>query len=274
MIIPALTPFPSYSADYSLFAEPLATCSASSQELTRIDHPELSSACAIELIRAAQCGSIKKYGSYLGKFPLIPPSSLACYLKLLMQEGLESGHLQFLQQRKIACPPKLQKWLSGNSEKARNFKDPNINFFFANLFEWIAAECKETQVSLAGFDLYHGHLFGLKDPANGQSELGLLFHAKEYPLDHPMVSFNPSLAQGSNQLSTDDDFHLRNYLWLMSSNKVLLLNPKLENFDLTLIPGPQAEFFTVAPEYFNSNLIGDLNYFRPEGLFFAPNKGL
>ncbi|KAH1032073.1 hypothetical protein J1N35_044247 [Gossypium stocksii] len=67
------------------------------------------------------------------------------------------------------------------------------------------------KVSLNRYDLFHGHLF----IATETGRLGILFHAKEYPLyDKQVFPYYLGYCQKDSNVTYDDSINLRNILWL------------------------------------------------------------
>jgi len=71
------------------------------------------------------------------------------------------------------------------------------------------------------------------------------------------------VRQGSECSTTDSDYHLRNYIWMLSLNQIFLVNPCDPSFSSDWVPC--REFYTlheaVCAGSEASNSLGDMNYF-------------
>ena len=62
------------------------------------------------------------------------------------------------------------------------------------------------QVSLSRFDLFHAHLFATHGGGGGSGsdrQLGLLFHAREYPMNSTAFPHNLGYCQAGSSLAFD-----------------------------------------------------------------------
>lgn len=207
------------------------------------------------------------------------PESLHNFVEETLKFGVTHSYHEWLEDKLTIPPSSISQYVSG-SDKAQRFKDCRLGSYFASLFHIIQlSSC--TEVELVGWDLYHGHVFlhtqEIKKDSNTvtlQSELGILFHAKEFPKEYGTSKYNPiypigHIKQGGEKdprhgtkvSIKDEDFHLRNYIWLSSTNKIYLLDPTNENFDKRLLCSYGEKFQTCSWKYFTSNPLGDINYF-------------
>lgn len=216
------------------------------------------------------------------KLPPIP-ESLTEFMTNSIRDGVEHASHVWLQDR-ITRPPKdIWKYVSGTSDKAQRFQDYTVGSFFASLFHIMQlSSC--TNIELTGWDLYHGHMFmhainktelETENQNEIECELGILFHAKEFPMEYRASNYSPVYPIGhpkgggdkdprmGTKISTEDvDFHLRNYIWLYSTNKLYLLDPKAPGFDKRILCRSGGdEYHTCSWSYFTNNLLGDINYF-------------
>eukprot|EP00754_Rhynchopus_humris_P035476 Rhum_TRINITY_DN17000_c0_g1::Rhum_TRINITY_DN17000_c0_g1_i1::g.165022::m.165022 len=171
------------------------------------------------------------------------------------------------------------------------FRHPEVADFFAGLFSYIAGreaiECGgvTTRVQLAPWDLSHGHLV-MHEAPDGGFELAIVFHAKEFPKEYRHTSTSPVLPIGhelmggaqdprtGTQVSVADvDYHLRNYVYLLSSNTVYLLDVAAEQFPQAFVLKKGCEFCTF-PEWRLGRVVGDVNYLTKEGVLVAPRGAL
>jgi hypothetical protein len=95
------------------------------------------------------------------------------------------------------------------------FSDEGINSFLAELFSVIATATSKDpcipDVQLTRYDLFHAHLFQV---GSSDHELGLLFHAKEFPELCKDFPYNLGYCQHSSALkvgATGMDW--RNFVW-------------------------------------------------------------
>ncbi|XP_061972573.1 uncharacterized protein LOC133694898 [Populus nigra] len=94
----------------------------------------------------------------------------------------------------------------------RRFISEELNSFLDFLFELIVARGPSAgfDVSLNGFDLFHGHVF----IAAETRRLGILFHDREYPAyDKEIFPYNMGYCQTGSTVAYDS-MNLRNILWL------------------------------------------------------------
>ena len=186
--------------------------------------------------------------------------------------GTSHGLSMLLQERIIRPPSNVSQFVSGNSDKAQHFKHSTLGSFFASLFYAIQlGSC--TSVELATWDLFHGHMFIHVHEKTSVADIGILFHAKEFPKEYRSSPFTPLLEVGHEKRGgakdprtgtkcsiNDHDYSLRNYLWLQSTNTLYLLDPTHFEFDRTLFRW-EPEFFTCYDRFFSSEPLGDINFF-------------
>ncbi|KAK9826801.1 hypothetical protein WJX81_002287 [Elliptochloris bilobata] len=101
---------------------------------------------------------------------------------------------------------------------ARRFQhDSRLNRFASTLFESIAVGASDKglpAVALDRFDLFHAHIFLTHAAVGRPRELGLLFHAKEYPQQGPAFPVNLGFCQRNSTLAFDQrGMDLRNLLF-------------------------------------------------------------
>ena len=98
-------------------------------------------------------------------------------------------------------------------------------------------------------------------------DLGILFHAREFPKEYrasryqdvtpvgdPKMGGIHDMRWGTECSIEDGDSHLRNYVWLLSTNRVVILDcshPVLTNLV------QDREFWTVPVSHFAN--VGDIN---------------
>ncbi|KAB2048619.1 hypothetical protein ERO13_A13G109200v2 [Gossypium hirsutum] len=95
----------------------------------------------------------------------------------------------------------------------RRFISQELNSYLEYLFKLIVERGPDVglKVSLNRYDLFHGHLF----IATETGRLGILFHAKEYPLyDKQVFPYYLGYCQKDSNVTYDDSINLRNILWL------------------------------------------------------------
>eukprot|EP00658_Telonema_sp_P-2_P053104 TRINITY_DN4152_c0_g1_i1.p1 TRINITY_DN4152_c0_g1~~TRINITY_DN4152_c0_g1_i1.p1 ORF type:complete len:412 (-),score=86.49 TRINITY_DN4152_c0_g1_i1:271-1506(-) len=108
-------------------------------------------------------------------------------------------------------------------------------------------------------------------------DLGILFHAREFPTDyrtsrygdtypvgHAAMGGEKDVRIGSECCTQDPDFHLRNYVWLMSLNQVFLVDPTDQSFNEEWIPCKEFHTLhevTCSGHGHQGRALGDVNYF-------------
>ena len=189
----------------------------------------------------------------------------------------------------VEVDEETRRAVSGGS--CLRFRHPEVADFFAGLFAYIAGreaiECGgvTTRVQLAPWDLSHGHLV-MHEAPDGGYELAIVFHAKEFPKEYRHTSTSPVLPIGhelmggaqdprtGTQVSVSDaDYHLRNYVYLLSSNTVYLLDVAATQFPQAFVLKQGCEFCTF-PEWRLGRVVGDVNYLTKEGVLVAPRGAL
>jgi hypothetical protein len=214
------------------------------------------------LIEALHQGKIPTYASLIGGELSRVPSTLQSMSRHASTLSLSNTNALYYSDDIVAVPKSVQKYMSGSNTQALKFEDSVVQNYLASIFHHIQDNAALTAVELAGWDLYHGHFFSYVDPQDSRNnDLGILFHAKEHPTDFVVGQGQPDPREGSQCCSTDHDYHLRNYLWLMSTNQVVLLNPKHKDFPRKLMSPTQAAASTVSEDVFMSTNLGSINYF-------------
>jgi hypothetical protein len=106
-------------------------------------------------------------------------------------------------------------------------------------------------------------------------DLGILFHAKEFPKEFRFTSLGPTYPigdpvmgglkdprKGTKCSTTDQDFFLRNYVWLLSTNTIYVVDTRHPDMPAGL--ANTDEFHTVHTTFFaKSGAVFDCNYFPP-----------
>eukprot|EP01127_Copromyxa_protea_P023446 TRINITY_DN876_c0_g1_i2.p1 TRINITY_DN876_c0_g1~~TRINITY_DN876_c0_g1_i2.p1 ORF type:complete len:784 (+),score=189.41 TRINITY_DN876_c0_g1_i2:194-2545(+) len=113
-------------------------------------------------------------------------------------------------------------------------------------------------------------------------DLGILFHGKEFPKEYRSSQYGPTYPIGSPEMRgnkdprigtkcslEDPDFSCRNYLWLMSTNRIYMIDTHEEGFPPEMLCN--SEFFTVSEGFFSRRMLGDVNYFP--GIFSNKDVG-
>jgi hypothetical protein len=92
-------------------------------------------------------------------------------------------------------------------------------------------------------DLFHGHVF-----MNAQhKELGIIFHAKEYPTEQAVgnspFKSTPTTSTPQPFSTSDASFQERNFMWLMSRNSLWMLGSDKDRATgfASLMGGPTEE---------------------------------
>eukprot|EP01052_Picozoa_sp_SAG31_P041239 SAG31_NODE_6199_length_2127_cov_1.691815_2_plen_306_part_00 len=216
----------------------------------------LARAAATKLVAQLQRGQRPQWAHELpAQVPGEVPASLRTYAAVAQAHGLELADVLLFGNEIVEPPVAVKSYVSGDRDRALRPREPAVSAFLASLFHIIQHE-SPVSVELAGWDLYHGHMFlhrgssanhsssmslcedvrydnGTDTPA--ACDLGILFHAKEFPVEHRLSSFGPIYPIGAAEMggardprhgtlcSTKQQFYpLRNYLWLLSTNKVII----------------------------------------------------
>jgi len=217
------------------------------------------------------------------------PPSLWTYAAVARAHGLELANVFLFGDDVIEPPAVVRPYMSGEQDRALRPRDLDVSSFFASLFHLIQHESPVPGgVELAGWDLYHGHIFmqcasnssprSSEDRVDGdvvddvEIDLGIMFHAKEFPEEFRHSTWGPTHPIGALEMggtrdprhgtrssTTQRSYPLRNYLWLLSTNKIVLLDPTHAEFPRTELLDNQ-EFHSGSAGAFGS-ILGDINYF-------------
>lgn len=129
------------------------------------------------------------------------------------------------------------KYASGisNPNRVWQFKDTDLNQQIIQLFTTITSSDQQLgfQVALSRYDLFHGHLFAVYGADDTPQDVGILFHAKEYPRD--LILGNPDAEKNSPFTTDSPGYIYRNFIWLASSHII---------YDL------DGDSSTIFPQYF------------------------
>ena len=201
----------------------------------------------------------------LPPLPLPLPQSVLEFADELPTVGVAAALRRLLGAPLGAPAAELAPYASGPSTARFAPRDAAVAAFFAALFHHVA---EHGRCALAGWDLFHAHLFATIDES-GEADCGLLFHAREHPREFTMSSTQiPPLggagdARSGTQLSvTDDGYVDRCFVWLARTNAIHLLEPQHPAFPPTLLsPYAATHFGTVSEQAFCPAAIADINYF-------------
>lgn len=122
--------------------------------------------------------------------------------------------------RHVAVSAKLLKKASGVNGDTWQFNKSDLNQHFAQLFRLIVSETAALglQIRLSDNDLFHGHIFSVRSMQNQKQDMGILFHAKEYPRD--LAAANHNRGINSPFTTHDQSYKYRNLIWLASTGKI------------------------------------------------------
>ena len=256
---------------------------------------------AAHLIRALRSGATPAFATPLARKPtLAVPASLHNYKRRILNAGLVAGARDVLTEVKSHDAfAAVDHVISGGTDFVCGLKDPEMNAFVVDLFRTIQ-ESAPVDVQLSTWDLYHGHLFlhmppqasaaavaavaegGSKavadDGRHERGEVGILFHAKEFPAEftnsaknfrpvgHPSMGGAKDPRTGTCCSVHDDDYHVRNYLWLLSTNTIVVLDPNHEAFPKRglMQHGASGVIFKSVAAFAFGLYLGDVNYFPTE----------
>jgi hypothetical protein len=202
-----------------------------------------------------------------------PPTELKIYMELVMTMDIEDAN-SFLFGDEILKPPhRISNYISGSTERCLRFRNVSCAAFVASIFHAIQ-HASPTSVEFAGWDLYHGHMF-LNAQQHGDKlglDMGILFHAKEFPVEYRASSWSPTFSIGAPEMKGDrdprigtkcslhdQDFSMRNYIWVFSTNKVYLIDTSSAHCPAEIFGN--REFSTVDQSFFSRAQLGDVNYF-------------
>mmetsp|Transcript_8703 Transcript_8703/g.25067 ORF Transcript_8703/g.25067 Transcript_8703/m.25067 type:complete len:202 (-) Transcript_8703:910-1515(-) len=154
--------------------------------------------------------------------------------------------------------------------KCRRFKSQAINLFLASLFQQISQHATLPPFELTRWDLFHGHLF--IDYANNQ--MGLLFHAQEYPAYSEEFPIVLGFCQEGSTLAYDEEkMRVRNILWWNDALHVLDTGKGSVLNDLLLQEGLRDFVYTVDEADFGERVL-DVSYFNTPAAIQTPSEGL
>jgi len=191
------------------------------------------------------------------------------YVKDLVEKGQVYAASK-IQQGKLPDPKKVETVRHIFSGGVGTYVDPELSDFFASLFKEIRDEAK---IKLHTTDLYHGHIV-LYPVSKTEVDIAILFHAKEFPLEyvnsgkkiHPVGAkemggqLDPRI--GTECSIEDEDYHLRNFVYTLKSNRICALDPKHASFPRDLLAsGPSGDVFYSVNQFSLGVYLGDVNYF-------------
>ena len=207
---------------------------------------------------------------YLKKRDVESPRILRNYLKTLL------GHGQIVAAREIQGAKPIPKCVECcrhvfSGGLGSYILHPELGRFFASLFENIETEIDSIRIHPT--DLYHCHIV-LYQCSSNEFDIALLFHAKEFPEEftnrgrkiHPIGSEEAG-GKKDPRINTecsieDEDFHLRNFVYTMKSNRICLIDPKDPKFPRDLLAtGPSGDVFFSVNAFSLGVYLGDVNYF-------------
>lgn len=232
------------------------------------------------LIKALQNGKAPACAHVLpGCLPPVP-EAFKEYARTVVADGGEVADSGMYEDAIISPPEKIQQFMSGNRKSCR-FSDWKNASFLGALFHHIQMH-SPTNVELSTWDLFHGHMFVHVDETEGEErgetkleyDIGLLFHAREFPMEirrnqigktipvgSPMAGGKYDVRCGTKCSIYDSEYYLRNYIWLMSTNQIVVLDTHAPNLSGLI---QNREFHTVGSGCFQQ--VGDINYFPPPWL--------
>lgn len=132
--------------------------------------------------------------------------------------------------RIIKLTPDIRNNASGINGSVWQFSNTALNQRFTQLFQTIASMSSTWgfNVDLNADDLFHGHVFVVTTKQNQAQDIGIVFHAKEYPRDLAAANNNRGLS--SKFTTHDQAYKDRNFIWLASTGTIYDLdgdNPEL-----------------------------------------------
>ena len=158
-----------------------------------------------------------------------------------------------------------------------HLKNAAIESFFRDLFFALrdapnkTVNNHSTDVTLQPWDLSHAHIVRCDRGPHGET-LAMVFHTKEFPKEYRHTSTSPVLPLNHPDMGgpldprvdskvsvADANYHLRNYIYLLSTNTLYLLDPRAPGYPSYFLAREGCEFFTF-PEWKLGRLVGDVNY--------------
>eukprot|EP00755_Sulcionema_specki_P002284 Sspe_Gene.118377::Locus_111675_Transcript_1_1_Confidence_1.000_Length_1024::g.118377::m.118377 len=193
-------------------------------------------------------------------------------------EALNDTVVKGERRQTVNVPAEVVKWGSdGTSPCPWKFKQRPFNTYFGHVFK-LAEEgmrLRGYNLSLDKNDLFHGHVFSFTNHA-GKADLGILFHAKEYPRD---LATPWSPGADANFTTADESYKLRNMVWVASSSRLWAIKSTVAKLAPLVLPdwaspNPTEEWMkeyvelflkanTLQDNYFNAlgTRLGSVNYF-------------
>lgn len=176
-----------------------------------------------------------------------------------------------------------------SSQTIWQFTRNEWNEQIGNLFQIIAKSAQRLgfRITLSRYDLFHGHIFAIHDANGVLEDVGILFHAKEYP--HDLNLGNEDAKKSSPFSYKDFEYPFRNLIWLASTGIIYDVDgnsssiypnyflPKEINLNDPIIQDI-ISLYLQARTFFLENLsrqvefLGDVNYFKTNGapvIFFT-----
>lgn len=121
------------------------------------------------------------------------PHQLETVIESVPHIGISTALSKLTSAGTVVLNSRQQRYVSGDTDNAREFADPHVTTFMENLFHRVA---NATGASLAAHDFYHAHVIvDVVDreaaarypiPTQEQVDLGLLFHTKEHPREYTL----------------------------------------------------------------------------------------
>ena len=220
------------------------------------------------LLTALRLGSDLTYARPLPALPEAPPAAMQAFSDRLAVTEVANALSTLLSPTPLVgpVPDALLPYASGPVDK-RWAPEPTVRSYLTSLFHHISDHGGR---ALCGWDLFHAHLF-----IDRTNDVGLLFHAAEFPAEYTLSSraVHPigSAASGGKRdprtgtaLSVrSTGFAERNFLYLASTSRIYMLLPQDPGFPTGLLsPYAAYHFATVSEAAFcHVSAIADVNYF-------------
>ncbi|KAK3233967.1 hypothetical protein CYMTET_55762 [Cymbomonas tetramitiformis] len=227
----------------------------------------VSNTSAQHLIRQLAANDPPDYVQQVGDDLLHVPPELFDHAESIRKSGIYEANSQLLSECLPNIPEKWDRFVSGaDSLKMRQLASGAVEEFFVSLFQQISRD-SPVGVTLCAWDLFHGHLFVTTD-----GDLGLLFHAKEfpreftfsrqniYPIGHEKAGGELDPRIGTRDSILNMDYSLRNYIWTLRGRAIWLVKPLHAKFPQELLQIGGERFFTIDERCFGEDL-GAVNFF-------------
>jgi len=171
--------------------------------------------------------------------------------------------------KSLKIKPELVAWASG-AKSPRVFKNEKLTIFFKDLF--LKIEKSFADIGLNRINLFHAHI--VYDNRVWGSDLIIVFHAFEYPLDlepkKNLVAMGEDISL-SSFFTRSPGFKSRNLIWSLRANKIWRIDTSKSSIFNHLVRSPAFDLYpeevlraNTAQEIYFGKVVADINYFPKE----------